>query len=437
MSSSSLLPPAGLDPRPRLLIVGCSTRAAAWSAVRAGFRPVCADQFGDEDLRMVAEVVPDAMRDSMGTGGSPRVVAAAHLRLHNITSKMWCVASTDHGRKRLAAQRKLIGPCLGVSPDSDELPFLGITISNALMVAGLPYVRFMTPKRWERATPSGKWLLKPFDSGGGRQIRFWSLNTDPIPSGDDHYVQEYKPGRPMSAIFIGRDNGIQLLGLTQQLIGDPVASPPWPFGYCGNIAPVSLPEAGQEMIERMAEAIAARVELRGLFGLDFIWDGATPWVCEVNPRYTASCELLELAYGQPLLTEHWSCFTSDPPPTLPGATGGGFRPPVLLPSSGEDTGGSKLPPLAPRVGGLPDMVGKLILYARRTVTAPDLSQFLSPRSPWTVPFLADVPRVGTMFEPGQPLCTVFATGGNADAVRQKLDRRVARVRRWFGDAESP
>ena len=43
--------------RPRLLILGCSTRAAAWSAVRAGFFPVCADEFGDEDLRQVAEVL--------------------------------------------------------------------------------------------------------------------------------------------------------------------------------------------------------------------------------------------------------------------------------------------------------------------------------------------------------------------------------------------
>jgi uncharacterized protein len=83
------------------------------------------------------------------------------------------------------------------------------------------------------------------------------------------------------------------------------------------------------------------------------------------------------------------------------------------------------------------MIGKLILYARRAVLAPDLSRFVRPRSPWTVPFLADVPRRGTLFEPGQPLCTVFATGPDAETVRRKLDRRAARVRRWFGDVENP
>jgi len=214
----------------------------------------------------------------------------------------------------------------------------------------------------------------------------------------------------MSAIFLGHRDGIELLGLTRQLIGDPVASPPWRFGYCGNIAPVSLPGSAEKLIEKMAAAIAARAQLRGLFGVDFIWDGLTPWVVEVNPRYTASCELLELASGQPLLTEHWRCFLDEPPPA----------PPVFV----------------NRRGGLPAMVGKLILYARRAVTAPDLSRFVQPRSPWTVPFLADVPRGGTRFEPGQPLCTVFATGREAQAVRQKLYRRAARVRRWFSDAET-
>ena len=43
--------------RPSLLILGASTRAAAASAVRAGFDPVCADRFGDEDLRRIASVI--------------------------------------------------------------------------------------------------------------------------------------------------------------------------------------------------------------------------------------------------------------------------------------------------------------------------------------------------------------------------------------------
>lgn len=80
------------------------------------------------------------------------------------------------------------------------------------------------------------------------------------------------------------------------------------------------------------------------------------------------------------------------------------------------------------------MLGKLILYARKTAVAPDLSRFLQPRSPWSVPIVADIPRIGTRFETGDPLCTVYASGDSVEEVRRKLHRRAERVRGWFGDA---
>src|SRR5262245_20524760 len=55
---------------PNLLLFGASVRAAAFSALRAGLRPWCADLFGDQDLRARCHVVqvpapayPDAFRD--------------------------------------------------------------------------------------------------------------------------------------------------------------------------------------------------------------------------------------------------------------------------------------------------------------------------------------------------------------------------------------
>jgi predicted ATP-grasp superfamily ATP-dependent carboligase len=48
-----------------------------------------------------------------------------------------------------------------------------------------------------------------------------------------------------------------------------------------------------------------------------------------------------------------------------------------------------------------------------------------------VPYLADVPRIGTRFEPGQPVCTVFASGADADECHRKLVRRATQVRRWL------
>ena len=41
----------------RLLIVGASARAAAWSARRAGFDVVAADLFADTDLQQLAKTI--------------------------------------------------------------------------------------------------------------------------------------------------------------------------------------------------------------------------------------------------------------------------------------------------------------------------------------------------------------------------------------------
>src|SRR5262249_16368070 len=45
-------------PGSRVLVIGASARAAAWSARRAGCQPVCAGQFPDRDLHQIAEVIP-------------------------------------------------------------------------------------------------------------------------------------------------------------------------------------------------------------------------------------------------------------------------------------------------------------------------------------------------------------------------------------------
>jgi predicted ATP-grasp superfamily ATP-dependent carboligase len=407
-----MLPPAGIDPRPRLLIVGCSTRAAAWSAVRAGFRPVCADQFGDEDLRQIAEIVPEPF----GARG-PQTVAAG----------LWAVSHQDatsvESLERMSqlssdtrnSDSRYLGAMLNPSLAA-QLFFANSMISHRLRLGDLPHLQVWPAGHItsavqlpQKAIPTdGTWVVKR-SSGGGRNVRVWTAEAAKQPLHDAHILQQYKPGEPMSAIFLARLGGVELLGITQQLIGDSVASPPWPFGYCGNIAPVPLPDAGLRLLGRMADALVQSSGLRGLFGVDFIWDGTTPWIVEVNPRYTAACELLELAYGQPLVSEHWRCFSFDAPP-----------PP---------------PPVKNRRGGLPNVIGKLILYARKAVIAPDLSRFVRSRSPWSVPFLADVPRIGTRFELGQPLCTVFATGRDPESVRTKLNRRAARVRQWFRDAD--
>ena len=50
------MPPLTTSHRPPLVIVGASARAAAQSALRAGYEPWCIDLFADRDLRAFASV---------------------------------------------------------------------------------------------------------------------------------------------------------------------------------------------------------------------------------------------------------------------------------------------------------------------------------------------------------------------------------------------
>jgi predicted ATP-grasp superfamily ATP-dependent carboligase len=400
----SLLPPAGDDPRPRLLIVGCSTRAAAWSAVRAGFRPVCADQFGDEDLRQVAEVVDSASLWDL----------AAHQQANKVADAWMFVGGMENhpGQLRvLTNDTWRFGRGMATEPKHLNVLRRPELLQSAAEAAGIPPLEIHRQRPSSSGSDQTLWVRKNAASGGGLGIHFdQSHHFDANPAErEGGYWQEFFPGRPMSVVLLVSKATTRIVGLTEQLIGEVESAAPSSFIYCGNILPAKLPRTAGEQLRMVAESLST-AGLRGLCGMDFLWDGTSLRLLEVNPRYTAACELLEFALQRSLLTEHWRCFDEESHP--PGFT--------------KET----------RRDHLPGVVGKLILYARRAVTAPDLSRFLAPRSPWSVPFLADIPRIGTWFEPGQPLCTVFATGRDADAVRQKLYRRAARVRRWFGDDPS-
>src|SRR5262245_62223359 len=59
---------------------------------------------------------------------------------------------------------------------------------------------------------------------------------------------------------------------------------------------------------RIGRMIGEGCGLLGLFGVDFIHYLDRPWVVEVNPRYPASVEVLELATGVPAIGLHRAAF---------------------------------------------------------------------------------------------------------------------------------
>ena len=58
--------------------------------------------------------------------------------------------------------------------------------------------------------------------------------------------------------------------------------------------------------------MAEQFELLGLFGIDFMLDGEDVWTLEVNPRYTASVEVVERFTGLSAISLHAEACTGAP-----------------------------------------------------------------------------------------------------------------------------
>jgi predicted ATP-grasp superfamily ATP-dependent carboligase len=376
----SELPTLSLEPD--LLLVGVSTRAAAFSARRAGLKPLCIDQFNDLDLQAVAKTIlapefPEEV-DRLASVLPPIPVVYGG----------GCENRPDLIHK-LAEQR----PLWGNPPDVLRRirdPFAFHEVLTATRLPALDVKPFDAPPLTD-----GTWLVKPRHSGGGRGIHIWTGGETVT---DAHYFQKFQTGETYSAVFIaGRGQGdVRFVGITKQLIGLPEFGAAG-FQWTGNIGPVNLDIATEMLVRRLGNILKWKFELVGLFGIDFIVDAAgTPWPTEVNPRYTASVELLEWACEINLLGEHCRCF--DPHVCVQP-----FR-------------SLSRPDAA--------VLGKAVLYATaNSVPPPQPMEFGDAWQTW--PVSGDIAPPDTEVAVGTPICTVYAAAGSTDECLKELQRAAA------------
>lgn len=367
-----------------LLILGASARAAAYSARRAQIQPRSIDLFADADLtslcpaRQIApEDYPHRLADfALEAPPGPWLYTGALENQPDLID-------------RIAAQRPLLWGNDGTILRAVRDPF---TWSAALGRAGLPCPAVRSnPDSLPR---DGSWLVKPIASAGGMKIHPLDGET-PLPTWPCFY-QENITGLSLSAIFLARPEATIFAGATRQLIGSPGAD----YAYVGSVGPWPLEPIAATRIKTLGRFLAKAFGLRGLFGVDFILADGYPWPVEINPRYTASVEVLELALGVSLLSAHRSVFD----PAVPA---------IDLARSPKARGG---------------VVGKRILFAPGPCRFPTSSRTRSAvRDLFEIPTLGDRPQPGIRFERGEPVATLFA---HADRVETGLARLERRHGRW-------
>jgi len=308
------------------------------------------DLFGDLDMRAARVVkrgsltalVDAAMEDAPGA-----VIYGASFENHPAL-----VA-------RLAERHTLLG-----NPSS-TLRAVRDPVRLGAALGDLPYPRttFTPPS-------SGRWLRKPLRGGGGIRVREWRGGA--LPAGT--FLQERIDGVVCSAAAVGDGSDAVVLGLTEQLVGRRA------FGvrghrWCGNLVPPRAP-VPRDQVQAICSRVASAFGLRGLFGVDFVWDGERAWTLEVNPRPTASLEAIEAAYGIRV-----------------------FDPPAVV---GE--------PLR--------AAGKAVVFATEDVVIGDSER-------WLERGVRDVPHPGEHIAKGRPICTVVTTATTPEEALAGLEEQAA------------
>jgi predicted ATP-grasp superfamily ATP-dependent carboligase len=373
-----------------LLIFGASARAAAFSALRAGLRPCCADLFADADLRARCVV--------------HRVDGADYPRrflqlLDAGRPGPWMYSGGLENWPALVAKLERRRPLWGNGPRSLALARSPWAVADLLRHAGMLFPDIQPPGAQPFA--EGRWLIKPLQGAGGRRIEIW--DGRPI-ARRRAYVQRHVPGESYAAVYLGDGDEASLLGLTRQFVGEEWTHAA-PFHYCGSVGPAPLDAHARQQLERIGTILAAGCGLRGLFGVDFILNDQTFWPVEINPRYTASVEVVEYATGLKALAFHRMVFEADLPKRLPKETSAGR------------------------------VVGKAILFAKDDLVFPTGGPWApvlqSPGPIEEMPAFADLPVAGESIRAGQPILTFFTRADSNEACLDTLREIAADLDRWL------
>ena len=167
--------------------------------------------------------------------------------------------------------------------------------------------------------------------------------------------------------------------------------------YCGNVlAPADDPILGDSVLNSAADLAAyvtAEFALVGLNGIDFIVLDGIPYALEINPRWSASMELVERAYGVSMFAIHAAACVNG-----------------VLPSFDLKQARRR-----------PRTMGKAIAFAREPLTAGATHRFLDDE------MVKGHTQTWRSHRGGEPICTVFEEDTEVERCRAGLRRRAQSI----------
>ena len=205
---------------------------------------------------------------------------------------------------------------------------------------------------------------------------------------DTPYIRQMPvEGIPCSVSCIANGTSARALSLNRQFNrgGEGERS----FGFAGAITPFQPSEQGS--ILAMAEEIAAKSGCIGSLGIDFMLTDDGIRAIEINPRFQATLDIVEMSTGVNIFEMHRK------------ATLG------ILPKSQPAPGMTAV---------------RSIIFADRDCVVRDDLKSLHPD-------IADIPWPGTEIEEGNAVLSVYGRGKNEEETLAALDKTITKVHRYM------
>lgn len=355
--------------RKKVLVAGFATRHVVQSACGAGYDVYAVDHFCDQDLSLYAretlrfEDLDDlfpAVEEMCGHHTPDIIVATSG-------------AEVMPGRDLCGTPPERVNQFLDKLMTHQFFADLGIT-SPLLLPAGT-YPVMLKPR-----IGSGGWRNKVVETADARKA--WVDQFGDIPSISEEVVE----GIPCSVCCIADGLASVAVATNRQILrGTSEAT----YGFSGSVTPFRNTE--YEYLVSAAERIAGASGCLGTIGIDFV-SGKDLYAIEVNPRFQATLDTVEMATGINLFSAHiMAC-----------------------------------------QGRLPDKRPSCRQVASRRILFADQDMVVRSSLLRLIPIVADIPWPGTCFEEGQAVISVYGWGASEEAAQVLLDKHIRTVRQYMG-----
>ncbi len=355
--------------RAKLCIIATSARRLAQAARAAGYLVYAVDGFGDLDTQAASEELLIEPTLASNQPDAAKAEEAINTLMRRYGAMPVVIGGGLECVPRLVANIATTWQLLGNSPGVLEAVTDVARLQHFCRLEGIQHP--------DCDTNGTVRVRKPRATSGGRTIRFATHDVDEA----RRLTRPYHSGRSLSCVFLAHRGGAEIVGCCEHLNLQPTASAF--FRHAGALGPVSLPLKSSRELGRIGRELGRFFGLQGMYGIDFICgtDGR-PYLLEVNPRPTASIELL--ACPATVLAAH-----------IAACTGSANR---------------------PRLQRRHDCRAYAIYYAPQPICIAHDFQWPD--------WCADRPADGQQIALHEPLCTVYAVASELPAARCLLEQRT-------------